>query len=79
MDKALKEDDPNDSTPYSPRSPSYSPPGSPGPSNHDVICLSDEEEEPNTAERYVLFFSSLHNLLLILFCILLSRYCVFHK
>ena len=55
LDKALEEEE-EDSAP-SPRSPSYSPLGSPCPSNNDVICLSDnEEQEPRTTERYVLFF-----------------------
>ena len=55
LDKALEEEE-EDSAP-SPRSPSYSPLGSPCPSNNDVICLSDnEEQEPRTTEPYVLFF-----------------------
>ena len=79
LEKALEEEDDDSdrgSTPYSPRSPSRSPPGSPGPSSkmQDVICLSDEE--PETAERYVFFFFLSLLDLLLLFYILLSGYCL---
>ena len=78
LEKALEEEVDSDrgSTPYSPRSPSRSPQGTPGPSSkmQDVICLSDEE--PETAERYVFFFFLSLLDLLLLFYVLLSGYCL---